>query len=175
MNCNWLQKTINILQYHLSSPTLLLLLPNPASPLAKFQVFFQQGSTPTLAVVFVKVLFKWQNSCLPKVVGFCLFFLKGKKMNWLKPKHTFNLYSSDTPRLGKSLKLHRLMFPSFTVPRHLQGPYRSMVLHVAGFADWLVIHCYIGYPSQNTITIKTAEVFQMPVLPFSESIFIAEY
>lgn len=67
------------------------------------------------------------------------------------------------------------MFPSFTTPRHLQGPYRSMVLHVAGFADWIVIHRYVGYPGQNTITVKTAEVFQMPVLPFGQSIFIAEY
>jgi len=50
-----------------------------------------------------------------------------------------------------------------------------MVLHVAGFADWLVIHHYIDFPSQNAITVKTAEVFQMPVLTFRLSIFIAEY
>lgn len=52
--------------------------------------------------------------------------------------------------------------------------FHSMVLHVAGLADRFVVLHDVRLSSQDTVTVKTAEVFQMPVLTLSLSILITE-
>lgn len=49
-----------------------------------------------------------------------------------------------------------------------------MVLHVAGLADRFVVLHDVRFSSQDTITVKTAEVFQMPVLTLRLSVLITE-
>lgn len=49
-----------------------------------------------------------------------------------------------------------------------------MVLHVAGLADRFVVLHDVRLSSQDTVTVKTTEVFQMPVLTLSLSVLITE-
>lgn len=83
------------------------------------------------------------------------FFIQG----WLSASHfQERLQSADRPGQG--------------CPR---GAYHSMVLHVAGLAHRLVIDHHVYLSSQDVVTVKAAEVFQVPVLIFCLGIFIAEY
>jgi hypothetical protein len=50
-----------------------------------------------------------------------------------------------------------------------------MVLHIAGLANRLVIDHHIYFACEDVVTVKAAEVFQMPILVFCLSILIAEY
>lgn len=53
--------------------------------------------------------------------------------------------------------------------------HHSMVLHVAGLAHRLVVDHHVYLSCQDVVTVKAAEVFQVPVLIFCLGIFIAEY
>lgn len=50
-----------------------------------------------------------------------------------------------------------------------------MILHVARFADRLFVYHDVDLPSQDTVAVKAAEVFQMPALTFGLGVLIAEY
>lgn len=114
--------------------------------------------------------------CIHRVVPVCFQCLfQRQKETAILDLHLYWIYTFQILPLweeGKNFKLFK--FSSFTA-LCLRGSYRSMVLHVAWFTDWLVIHHYVDFSSQNAVTVKTAEVFQMPVLTFCLSIFIAEY
>lgn len=49
-----------------------------------------------------------------------------------------------------------------------------MVLHVARCADRFVVLHDVDFSSQNTVTVKAAEVLQVPVLPLGLSVFVTE-
>lgn len=49
-----------------------------------------------------------------------------------------------------------------------------MVLHVAGFANRLVVLHDVGLSSQHTVTVKTAEVLQVPIMALGLSVLITE-
>lgn len=49
-----------------------------------------------------------------------------------------------------------------------------MILHITGFADGLFINHDVDFSSQDTVTIKAAEMLQMPVLTFSLCVLIVE-
>lgn len=53
--------------------------------------------------------------------------------------------------------------------------HHSVILHVAGLAHRLVIDHHVYFASQDVVTVKAAEVFQMPILVFCLGILIAEY
>lgn len=50
----------------------------------------------------------------------------------------------------------------------------SVVLHVAGFANRLLILHDVGFSSQHTVTVKTAEVLQVPIVALSLGVLIIE-
>lgn len=52
--------------------------------------------------------------------------------------------------------------------------HHSVVFHVAGFADGLVVLHHISLSSQDAVTVETAEMLQMPVLSLRLSVFITE-
>lgn len=52
--------------------------------------------------------------------------------------------------------------------------YHSVVLHVAGFANRLLILHDVGLSSQHTVTVKTAEVLQVPIVALSLGVLIIE-
>jgi len=52
--------------------------------------------------------------------------------------------------------------------------YHSVVLHVAGFANRLVFLHDVGLSSQHTVTVKTAEVLQVPIVALGLSVLITE-
>ncbi|KAJ1201484.1 hypothetical protein NDU88_005293 [Pleurodeles waltl] len=51
--------------------------------------------------------------------------------------------------------------------------HRCMVLHVAWFTGRLVIHHDVDLSSQDTVTIKTAKVLQLPILVFCLSVLVS--
>lgn len=53
--------------------------------------------------------------------------------------------------------------------------YHGVVLHVAGLAHRLVADHHVYLSRQDVVTVKAAEVLQVPVLIFRLGIFIAEY
>lgn len=50
-----------------------------------------------------------------------------------------------------------------------------MVLHIAGLAHRLVADHHVYLSRQDVVTVKAAEMFQVPVLILCLGIFIAEY
>lgn len=54
------------------------------------------------------------------------------------------------------------------------APHHSVVLHVARLAHGLVADHHVDFPSEDVVTVKAAEVFQMPVLVFCLGILIAK-
>lgn len=49
-----------------------------------------------------------------------------------------------------------------------------MVLHIARLADGLFVDRDIDLPSQDTVAIKAAEVFQVPAVTFCLGVLVAE-
>lgn len=49
-----------------------------------------------------------------------------------------------------------------------------MVLHIAWFADGLLVDHDVDLTSQDAVTIKAAEVLQMPALTFCLGVLIVE-
>lgn len=52
--------------------------------------------------------------------------------------------------------------------------HHGMVLEVARLAHRLVADHHVDLPSQDAVTVKAAEVFQMPVLVLCLGVLIAE-
>ena len=95
------------------------------------------------------------------------------------------------------LRLHRLLASHTLLERGVKGvkglraltPYgpcvcassswpsqthHSMALHVAGLADRLVVLHDVGLPGQHAVTVKAAEVLQVPVLSLRLCVLITE-
>lgn len=64
--------------------------------------------------------------------------------------------------------LHKFRFSSCRVPHH------SVVLHVAGGAHGLVVLHDVRLPGEDTVTVKAAEVLQMPVLILGLRVLVTE-
>lgn len=52
--------------------------------------------------------------------------------------------------------------------------HHSVVLHVAGFANRLLVLHDIRLPSEDAVTVEAAEVLQMPVLALGLRVLIAK-
>lgn len=52
--------------------------------------------------------------------------------------------------------------------------YHSVVLHVAGCANRLPVLHDVGLSSQHTVTVKTAEVLQVPIVSLSLGVLVTE-
>lgn len=53
--------------------------------------------------------------------------------------------------------------------------HHSMILHIAGLTHRLVIDHHIYCPGEDVVTVKAAEMFQMPILVFCLGVLIAKY